>query len=308
MSVQKFNPKISYQEIPYAQINTHVIQNIKNLDAGFLWCYLQSKPEKWKVIQSHLQSHFGFGITKMKKILAFLNQSKLIRYYQPVDKFGKFKNSEDIQVLNGSEFVIIQEDDSAVCKTVPPVINRSMKTRSMQNRAYGKQHTINNRDLKIKERSKTREQGVAKIATEKPSLFSKDYNPKPEHIALADKRRLDFTKAYVKFVAFYADRKLAEANWDIELTKWLNNEKKPTAQTTSRITSAGTPNEVRSHVKDWHDPTHPRFEQERFDKEEKKQRRIESDLRDIERNKNTPKNQSRKESLNDKKIQCPVSH
>jgi len=34
MSIEKYNPKVEYETIPYAQININVIQNIPNMEAG----------------------------------------------------------------------------------------------------------------------------------------------------------------------------------------------------------------------------------------------------------------------------------
>lgn len=110
MSVEKFNnqwneynPNIEHEAIPYAQININVVQQITDMQAGFVWVYLQSKPANWRIIKEHIKNHFKIGNAKIKKIFAYLHQHNLIEYIQENGENGQF-GKHDIRVLNGSKF------------------------------------------------------------------------------------------------------------------------------------------------------------------------------------------------------------
>jgi hypothetical protein len=101
MSVEKI---ITYEEIPYFQLYTNVVQNINNMQAGWVWVYLMSKPRDWDVIKAHLKNKFKIGNDKLKKIFAYLHKHRLIEYISHKDEKGKFIRHET-KVLNGSKFL-----------------------------------------------------------------------------------------------------------------------------------------------------------------------------------------------------------
>jgi hypothetical protein len=112
MSVEKFNPKILGEIIPYTQVNTRVIQEIDNMEAGFVWVYLLTLPKDWKVVKAHLANHFKMGKAKIKKIFAYLKSHNLIEYIRERLPNGQL-STIDIRVLNGSRFIKIPLEDHA---------------------------------------------------------------------------------------------------------------------------------------------------------------------------------------------------
>lgn len=103
MSVEEFNPRITNEEIPFFMVDRNVVQNISNIEAGFVWVYLRSMSSTWKVIKEHIQKHFKIGEKKCKSIFAWLNKHGLIEYVKERDSKGVWTTSE-IRVLNGSMF------------------------------------------------------------------------------------------------------------------------------------------------------------------------------------------------------------
>ena len=116
MSVEKFNSLQSmddasfpsYEQIPFAQINLRVINEMKDCDAFHVWVYLVSKPGNWMVIKQHIKNHFGFGNDRVKKIFKILKGSNLIKYIQNKGQNGQFDPVE-IVVLNGSNYINYHE-------------------------------------------------------------------------------------------------------------------------------------------------------------------------------------------------------
>ena len=108
MSIQKFNDSSELQQelVPFTQINTKILQSIKNMEAGFVWTYLLSLPSGWKVIKQQLKKHFGIGDLKIKKIFSYLNKHRLIEYI--VVRKDKKIERWDIRVLNGSQFIDLE--------------------------------------------------------------------------------------------------------------------------------------------------------------------------------------------------------
>ena len=154
MSVEKFNPLISGELIPYTQVDTKVIQTIKNIEAGFIWVYLLTLPQDWQVIKQHVKNHFGIGDDKLKKIFAYLRRCNLIEYVRERDSLGKLRKSE-IRILNGSRF-----NDPAT----------GVKTHRLADHTCGKPHTTNNIKNKLNKKHK-RNIGEEIIF---PSWLSKD--------------------------------------------------------------------------------------------------------------------------------------
>jgi len=118
MSIQKFNDDSQLQQdvVPYTQINTQILQSIKDLNAGFVWVYLLSLPRGWKVIKQQIKNHFKIGDLKIKKIFAYLNAHNLIEYIQVRDELGKKIIRWDIRVLNGSKFVDHENEEEKTVK------------------------------------------------------------------------------------------------------------------------------------------------------------------------------------------------
>ena len=103
MSIEKFNPNIRGETIPYLQVNRNVVQSIRDPEVLAVWVYLLSLPSDWEVIKNHLQTHFKIGERKIKSIFSILRQHKLIEYIQHRNSDGTLGKHE-IVVLNGSIF------------------------------------------------------------------------------------------------------------------------------------------------------------------------------------------------------------
>lgn len=103
MSVEKFNPTVRGEIVPYLQANRYVVQSISNPEALAVWIYLLSLPTDWNIIKEHVQKHFHIGQDKLKKIFAYLKRVNLIDYEKQRRKDGTLSTTEII-VLNGSKF------------------------------------------------------------------------------------------------------------------------------------------------------------------------------------------------------------
>lgn len=127
MSIQKFNDDSRLQQdiVPYTQVNTKILQSIKDLNAGFVWVYLLSLPRGWKVIKKQIKNHFNIGDLKIKKIFAYLNAHKLIEYIAVRDELGKKIIRWDIRVLNGSRFIEHENEEE-----------KSVKKQKVKNKSY----------------------------------------------------------------------------------------------------------------------------------------------------------------------------
>lgn len=187
MSIEKFNPKVTHEAIPYLQVNQSVVQQIDNLEAGFVWIYLLSKPENWEVIKSHLKNHFKIGDDKIKSIFAYLHKCKLIEYIRERDEKGIFRKTE-IRVLNGSQFVNYQQHTEQQPTGV--------KIQRVASHTCGKPATTNKRDLQIKEKTKIRE-----ASRKKRAPLSLNFKSNEKAKAVCQGRGLNVLEMEAKFVA-----------------------------------------------------------------------------------------------------------
>lgn len=151
MSIEKFNPLVEGEQIPYLQANRHVIQNITNTDALAVWVYLLTLPPDWSVIKEHLQKHFGIGQDKTKKVFAYLKRVNLIDYVKARRADGTLGTTK-IVVLNGSKFNDGIQDLS-------PKVTTGVETTPLEN------HTCGNQLLHIK-------QNTNEISNKKSSCLS----------------------------------------------------------------------------------------------------------------------------------------
>lgn len=120
MSIEKFNPSIRGETVPYLQVNRNVVQSIRDPEVLAVWVYLLSLPTDWEVIKNHLQSHFKIGERKLKSIFSSLRQHKLIDYIQHRNSDGKMGKHE-IVVLNGSIFTELFTENTAGAETARAV-------------------------------------------------------------------------------------------------------------------------------------------------------------------------------------------
>ncbi len=106
MSIQKLDfDTITHEQKPFTTIFNHVIQDISDAFAGFIWVYLQTLPPNWNVNSKQLMKHFGIGHQKLKKHLKFLVDYNLIEYHQKRTEQGRWSRGS-IHVLNGSRYEV----------------------------------------------------------------------------------------------------------------------------------------------------------------------------------------------------------
>jgi hypothetical protein len=217
MSVEKFNPKISGETIPYFQANTYVVQNIKNMEAGFIWIYLLTLPKDWQVIKSHIKSHFGIGDDKIKKIFAYLNKHRLIEYVRERDENGKMRKSE-IRILNGSRF--IPEESNTYEKSATGV-----KIHPLDNHTCGKPPTTNNIDNKGYKNNKEKiKDGVVLKAKRPPklqSLIDINFQPNDSHFLICAAANLDLEQEKDKFIDHFLKTGKKWKDWNAAFRNWL---------------------------------------------------------------------------------------
>lgn len=81
INIHKYNATLFEKEhLPFTQICNKVIQNITNIQAGFIWVYLQSLPATWIPNKFHLMSHFGISERTYQRIMSYLSDCKLVSY------------------------------------------------------------------------------------------------------------------------------------------------------------------------------------------------------------------------------------
>jgi len=240
MSIEKYNPKVEYETIPYAQININVIQNIPNMEAGFVWVYLQTKPKDWKIIKEHLKNHFKIGDGKIKKIFSYLAKSQLIEYIKEYDSKGKI-TGWDIKVLNGSRFVSYPQPEST-----GSIIHRV----DSHSNGSGALHIIENTNNR-----KSRE-----LVRKKREALSENFEANQEALVAMKSKNLDPMKVISKFRQDAKSKDLRYVDWDAAFMKWIINEKVVSNALIFSKNVINSPiNEPRCTVPDY-GPGHPTWE------------------------------------------------
>lgn len=149
MSIEKFTNKsrINKQSIPFTQVNRNVIQNIQDIQAGFVWVYLLSMPSDWVVLKTHIKKHFNLGDLKLKKIFSCLKAHYLIDYEPVKDPDTGRILHWDIHVLNGENFIKNPEKNN---KKSTGSKNHPVETHTYGNR--GTTYKTDNKEDKKKQR------------------------------------------------------------------------------------------------------------------------------------------------------------
>lgn len=237
MPVQKYNSetKINHQPIPYTQINTYVIQNLTNMEAGWVWLYLLSKPVDWLVIKAHLKNHFNIGNAKVKSILSYLAKCHLIENIQIRDEKGRIVRT-DVNVLNGENFINISKlstDELSIGSKIEPMdikkkkflknqttLSTGSKTQRLDNPAAGLQPTTDKRYIQIKEEDK-KERERAKNPLPPKSYISSTFLPDEIHEIIAQKLNLNVSIECEHFIDYYKAHGKTMADWDAAFSSWL---------------------------------------------------------------------------------------
>ena len=81
-------------DIHYFMLSREVVQTIDNPDALAIWCYLQSKPQNWIVLEDQVRSHFNIGRLKYLKAMRCLRMAGLYRVVRLKDDKSRFCSNE----------------------------------------------------------------------------------------------------------------------------------------------------------------------------------------------------------------------
>lgn len=129
MSVQKF--KVSKNEGNFTTFPNKVLQNIHNMEALGLYCFLHSLPHGWEFHKNHLRKHTQLGINKLNSLLKTLEEHALIKTVQVRTSKGRFAHF-DLQVNDGTAFVYKEFSESCA----PFNENRDTENRATDNSTY----------------------------------------------------------------------------------------------------------------------------------------------------------------------------
>ena len=105
-NIEKYSfEQFEVERKPFTMVLNHVIQRVpeKNMKAAFLWVYLQSLPETWKINRSHIIKHFGMSASSYARSMSWLKKVGLIDHIQKRNKDGSFGEFR-LVVLCGSKF------------------------------------------------------------------------------------------------------------------------------------------------------------------------------------------------------------
>jgi len=74
-------------------LSREIVQAIDNPDALAIWCYLQSKPQNWVVLEDQVRTHFDMGRSKYLKAMKCLRDSGLYRVVRLKDDLNRFSSN-----------------------------------------------------------------------------------------------------------------------------------------------------------------------------------------------------------------------
>jgi len=81
-------------DIPYFMLSREVVQSINNPDALAIWCYLQSKPQNWIVLEDQVRDYFNIGRAKYLKAMKCLREAGLYKVVRIKDEKNRFTSNE----------------------------------------------------------------------------------------------------------------------------------------------------------------------------------------------------------------------
>lgn len=141
MSVQKY--RVSKNEGNFTTFPNKVLQNLHNMEALGLYCFLHSLPAGWEFHKNHLRKHTNLGINKLNNLLKTLEEFALIKVVQIRDEKGRFAHF-DLQVNDGTAFVY--KDPEQNC--APLNENRDTENRATDNSTYKRKSIEKKEDTK----------------------------------------------------------------------------------------------------------------------------------------------------------------
>jgi hypothetical protein len=81
-------------DLPYFMLSREVVQSIDNPDALAIWCYLQSKPQNWVVLEDQIRYHFDIGRSKYLQAMKCLRELGLYKVIRIKDEQNRFVSNE----------------------------------------------------------------------------------------------------------------------------------------------------------------------------------------------------------------------
>lgn len=242
--------RIKQEKIPYTVHHNYVLQNIKDVTALAIWCYLTSLPDDWKIHRTHLMKHFSIGRDKLFRALKFLHDNFLLEYIQGRQEEGVFGDSH-ISIKCGYEFEAhhskllkthnaelstdeLSTDSTAILKISTPVKKSrryGVSNRYTENPLYGK--TAPTKEIKNtnkKERERPYVKNCHTALPQKPIAtswlpLSKDFKFNDEHQRLCEQKNLDPSLVEAKFRAHMISVGRKSKDWQEEAKLWILREK-----------------------------------------------------------------------------------
>lgn len=110
MSVEKINfSSIKQSSKPFTTHFNSVLQNLHDVTALGIWCYLSSLPSGWKINKKQLRVQFGIGRDKLDSALAHLRAHNLLEIGRERRKNGTLGDSF-MEVKCGYDFKTDNKD------------------------------------------------------------------------------------------------------------------------------------------------------------------------------------------------------
>lgn len=240
MSIEKLNPRIRGEAIPYTQVDSRVVQKIRNLEAGFIWVYLLTLPPDWNVVKKVIKERFGFGNDKLKQIFSYLAKHRLIEYVRSHDERGVFVGI-DINVLNGSQFIeTVDEKDSeatggqntpAVLSTggkKPPMVKSQVESGFAElstdlSSTGGIIHPVDYPPAGFQATTDKTLLTEKREKKERPSLST--FQPPQAALEAAAAKNVEISALLEKFRLHYGNENEFARNWPELFHKWVLSEK-----------------------------------------------------------------------------------
>lgn len=221
MSIKKYRPEfedgnLKHKSKPYTIIINTVLQECRNSDALALYCMLSSRPENWKICQENLKNHFGWSRKKCYDAIRFSIENRLLIKHEIIAHDGKY-SGVNYELQNGENFIYKQEVNEKATGALKPLSRKP----SYGKPSYGEMTSTNKRALKIKDKTKKREN------TEPVHNFSKEHKKASDFFEFTKQemqhaidRDIDIQKCFNKCKTYFKDE-LTRKNWEI----WFEREK-----------------------------------------------------------------------------------
>lgn len=201
----------------YCTVSNEIAQAFRNnISELGLYIFLLSLPDGWEFKKSWLLKETGLGIHKLNRILAFLQNHKLLKTKQRKIK-GKFAEFE-MEIYDGKEFKINKLkplfgqpcDHYRITETVSTeTAHKKVKNKKVKNK---------------KEKESTPKKSVeSKKRTQCPE--SCDLVVSDESLEIAKSKNLSIEKVFLNFRDYAKSNGWTRLDWKSAFLKWVRSEK-----------------------------------------------------------------------------------